>query len=379
MFLNAGIFWFSQYAYLPFLNPYLKGMGAAASVVGLVAGSYGFVQLFLKLPLGIVVDRHQLQKLSVSLSFFLCMISSLGFFWLRTPMAYLLFRAMAGLASCGWVSFTVLYANYFDAEHAPKSVGRLNSSNYTGRLLAFLMGGILAQNVGVESVFIVCAIVAGIGFILSLTVQQNKKPVATFGLRDILEVIKDRNLLAVATLATLCQTMAFSTIYSFSSDIAKSIGATSMELGLMNIFLTFPIILVTFLSGGYLMTRFGAQKLVITGFLMMAFYCMVIPFVGQVYVLYLLQLIGGAGQGLTLTLLMGLSIRDVDLDKRTTAMGFFQAAYGVGMTLGPIMMGLLVDVFSGQYRLPFIIMSLFSVVGAVWSFHLLRRHDLVKA
>lgn len=42
--------------------------------------------------------------------------------------------------------------------------------------------------------------------------------------------------------------------------------------------------------------------------------------------------------------MMGLSIREIDASKRATAMGFFQAIYGLGMFLGPVLVGFISDV-----------------------------------
>nr|MDA8229580.1 MFS transporter [Desulfitobacterium hafniense] len=43
------------------------------------------------------------------------------------------------------------------------------------------------------------------------------------------------------------------------------------------------------------------------------------------------------------SLLMGLSIKSIAFEKRATAMGFFQAVYGLGMFLGPMLVGFFSD------------------------------------
>lgn len=72
---------------------------------------------------------------------------------------------------------------------------------------------------------------------------------------------------------------------------------------------------------------------------------LVIPFIGDVWLLYLTQAIGGFGRGLTMPLLMGLSIKHFPGEKRATAMGIFQATYGLGMVFGPVMAGFLASKF----------------------------------
>ena len=55
--------------------------------------------------------------------------------------------------------------------------------------------------------------------------------------------------------------------------------------------------------------------------------------------LFALQIIGGFGRGILFPLMLGLSIGGVGGDRQATAMGFFQAAYGAGMVLGPLLAG----------------------------------------
>jgi len=63
------------------------------------------------------------------------------------------------------------------------------------------------------------------------------------------------------------------------------------------------------------------------------------------FVLYITQAVNGLGRGLSYPVLLSLSIKTVAPDKRSTAMGFFQALYGVGMTIGPMLAGLVSDLF----------------------------------
>jgi MFS family permease len=71
--------------------------------------------------------------------------------------------------------------------------------------------------------------------------------------------------------------------------------------------------------------------------------------------------------------MMGLSIKEIALEKRNTAMGFFQAVYGIGMSTGPIVMGYMVDVNAGLFLGPFIVISLVCVSGAFAAIFLLKE------
>ena len=59
---------------------------------------------------------------------------------------------------------------------------------------------------------------------------------------------------------------------------------------------------------------------------------------------------------------MAYAIRYVDGERKSTAMGFYQSVYCLGITLGPVLMGFLVDHTST--RASFIIMALIALACA---------------
>ena len=54
-------------------------------------------------------------------------------------------------------------------------------------------------------------------------------------------------------------------------------------------------------------------------------------------------------------------MRKVPVQSRSTAMGFFQAAYAIGLSAGPTAVGVLIDLTG--YRLSFDLIALLSVVN----------------
>ena len=80
------------------------------------------------------------------------------------------------------------------------------------------------------------------------------------------------------------------------------------------------------------------------------------------------QAIAGFGRGLSFTLLMGMSIKHMPADKRATAMGFFQAIYGLGMFIGPVLMGIIGDYFSLNEG--FIVLGVLGLAVLYWLMHL---------
>jgi len=106
-------FWFSMYTYVPTLAPYAQSLGASYDMVGLIIGSYGLVQLLLRIPIGVVSDAWGSRKLFVVGGIIVASLSSFGMWLLPAAGMLLLCRGLAGAAAAAWVDYTVLYAGYF--------------------------------------------------------------------------------------------------------------------------------------------------------------------------------------------------------------------------------------------------------------------------
>jgi len=56
------LYWTSLYTYVPILAPYLESLGYSYKLIGLIIGSYGLMQITVRLPLCIWSDRLRLSK-----------------------------------------------------------------------------------------------------------------------------------------------------------------------------------------------------------------------------------------------------------------------------------------------------------------------------
>jgi MFS family permease len=88
------------------------------------------------------------------------------------------------------------------------------------------------------------------------------------------------------------------------------------------------------------------------------------PFTTAIWQICLLQVAAGAGNGGLMTLLMALSLTGVDSRGKTTAMGFFQGVYSVGMMLGPALMGALIE-NGGGYIAGYLAMAFIALASIV--------------
>ena len=340
-------FWFSLYTYVPNLSAYLRELGASLTLIGLVTGSYGFTQMVARIPLGILSDRIGKRKIFVSAGFLLAFVSNILFLLFRSNIMLLIARGTAGLAAASWVVITVLYSSYFSQNGTTKSISGLNAVNNLGRLLGMLIAGTaLVFFSGYSAMFWIGAVGAAIAFILSLfireNVPENKNPMT---LRGFLTVIQDKRLLYVSVAMLLGQIYNTSTISGFTPLLAAQLGATSFLRSVLS-----AVDISMGILGALASARASAGKAGEKGFLTgcitgLCIITLLIPFVPTLPILFCLQAVGGFFLGGISALLMGLAIRHFPGEKRSTAMGCYQAIYGVGMFLGPVFIGRIGDTF----------------------------------
>lgn len=311
-------------------------------LVGLILGCYGVGQLVLRVPLGIISDSLHKRKIFVCFGLVFILISSLGMYFFSQPFLILIFRTFTGVASAFWVIFTVLYSSYFAESEATKSVGILNAFCNGGVLAGLITGGFIVRAFDIRATFFISVIAGAVGLVLSLSISEKTIERHT-DIRELLMVARDRNFIVISIIGVLCQFVTFATVYGFTPVMAKNLGATDFQIAMLTAVSVLPSVIGSALSGSFFAEKFGENKTIAYGLILSAVCCSIIPFAQSMPALFISQFLGGFGTGTVFPLLMGLSIKNVSVDKRATAMGIFQSIYGLGMFMGPTVVGALSD------------------------------------
>ena len=366
------MYWFSLYTYVPYIAPYMGILGSSATLAGLVVGSYGFAQVILRIPVGITADMLSRQKIFVILGVAFNSIASFCMWLIPGPYAMLVGRFLSGVAASMWVCYTTLYSSYYEKGETTKALGNINALNNFGKFTASMLGGMVAQQFGITAPFALSFIIAGIAVILSLFVTDIKVDREPLKFIEIIKVGKDKTLLFSCILSSLAQMIIFATAFSFISNLAKEKNASDLELGIIATLFTFGMLVASFMAGRGIIAKIGEKRALMIGFITIGLYCVIAPFVPNVFALYILQFLGGCGNGLLFTLIMSMAVKKIDPAKRSTAMGFYQAIYGIGMTIGPAIMGVLVD-YTG-FTMSFISMGGISIIAMLMILFLYNRY-----
>ena len=363
--LSVVFFWFAQYVYVPFQTPYLNGLGIAAASVGVILGAYGFSQTIVRIPVGVLADKRNRHKIFIAAGVLGAGAASLLRYLSPTAGAFLAANLISGLASSMWISFTLLYTSFFDPAESKKALGRITALNNLGILLGFVLGYVVAETVNVETLFLMSLGAGVIGFVISLFLKEEKSAPREIPVRELLSALKNRRLWAFAIIAMLMQAISLSTLLSFTSDAAEALGGTNFEIGLCSsIGIVFSVLSSAFV-GTRAAARLGDRRLITGCFALLAIYCALVPLAESMVALYFLQMLGGTGTAAIFAVAMSNAIAEIPPEKRSTAMGFHQAIYGLGMTLGPALMGAVTEGASLMWG--FFALAAIALVGLIFT------------
>ena len=359
LFFSVFLFWFSVYTYPSFLSTYaVDGLGTTKVMAGMIVGSYGLTQMVLRIPLGIASDLLKKRKLFVMIGFGLSIVASSGLSvvalcavgesvpeWLAA--AALLFRGISGMTAATWVNFTVLYSSSCQGDQVAAAMSRIVVPQCGSQIIAMLLGAQLADRLGELYAFLLAAAAGIAGLIVMSMVRERPPAGAPVTLKSFAAVAKNRQLIIGTLLATIYQLVVWATVQGFVQNWAHDvIGITTAQLGYLSVANLLPNILFSRFSGTLFSKRFGRRAVLTAGFAFIAAACSLYPHTNSLITLLAVQALLGSGVGLIMPLTMAGAIESVPDEKRGAAMGFYQAVYGLGMFIGPVISGAVIERFS---------------------------------
>lgn len=345
--LAVFLFWASMYLYVPTLPIYIREKVSNLSMVGMILSMYGLWQGIVRFPLGILADKTGQRKPFVIIGFVFSAAGAILMAKAHGGIGLLTGRAVTGLAAGSWVTFVVMFSALYPSSESMRASTIINTVNSAGMLAASIATGWLNNLGGYSLAFYAATSLAAAGTLMILPGKEAPIPAANTSLQDIRHLVLRREVLLSSLLGALAQYAVWATAFSFIPLLAKRLGAAdvtqSMLLG-MNI----AIIMLGNLAATYLVRYFGASRLIAPSFVLMSAGIAIAALAHSLELVFVAQIGTGFALGINFPLLMGLSIKDVKEEQRSTAMGFFQAVYAAGMFCGAWLSGLLAEAFSIQ-------------------------------
>lgn len=332
------LFWFGQYVYVPYQTTYLISTGVSSGITGMIIGAYGLVQVFFRIPAGVLADIGGGHKKIITAGILFVAAASLFRMLLPNAAGFFVANLFSGLGASAWISYMVYYMKLEEGA-LQTATGKIMAANNTGVFLGFVTSSLLYDRLGMRLICLFSLIAGAVGTALALRIQEEKPAKRSFTMQEWKGIFTYRRLLFYALLALLQQGVQMATCMSFTVQAVKDLGATSGQAGMTSIIYIVMAVVFSFLSGRPFFIKLGHARMIPAGFVCQLLYCILVPVAPNVYAVYGCQVLAAAGMGFLFTSLTSESMKGVPDYFYSTAMGIFQAVYAVGMTVFPIVVG----------------------------------------
>lgn len=361
--IGTLFYWASLYVYVPILPVYSQSLGASLVVVGLVVAAYGFSQLVLRIPIGLASDRWGRRKPFCVTGLLVASAGSVVLIFAPSPAWLVIGRGIVGISAATWVTITVMFSDWFPSERVPGAMALLTFLSGLAQMISTGVGGKIADVLGWTSPFVAGALLGIVGAaILAIVPEEKSERKAAPSWTRMMRVGTAPRLLRVSLVGALIQYFFWATTYAFVPVYAHDLGASRTTLGLLTSGALVPYTIAA-LAVSRRVGRWGAVPTATIGLALCAVSALVVPGIHDLTLLGISQAVGGLGRGLSMPVLLGLSIQTIAPAEKATAMGVFQAVYAIGMFLGPASAGVIAD--SLGLTDAFLISALMCVIGLV--------------
>jgi MFS family permease len=318
----------------------VQGKADNLALVGAVLSMYGLWQAIVRLPLGIVADWLGRRKPFILIGFALVGLGAWVMGVADGIPGLMVGRAITGLAAATWVPLVVVFSGLFPPEEAVRASALLTLVGSVARLLATSATGTLNELGGYGLAFFLACAAAAISVLIILPAADKRQLPRRPSPGALGKLITRRDVLAPSLLSAVGQYVNWAITFGFLPILAKQLGASDILQSLMTS-LSVIAVVVGNLATTTVVKKIGPQRLSYLSFILLFTGAMLAALAQSLWVVFIVQLCIGLGQGVGYPVLMGMSIRHVTDHERNTAMGLHQAVYAVGMFLGPWLSGMI--------------------------------------
>jgi MFS family permease len=154
----------------------------------------------------------------------------------------------------------------------------------------------------------------------------------------------------------------------FTMVAAQDLGASSFELGMLTMIFFLATGIISLFVGTRMYRKIGGINALAIAFLISAVSLVPAFYHINLTVIFLMQIIAGVSFGITSSAFAGIVIRAVRPDQRGGATGIYQSVYGIGIFIGPVITGAIVEAVS--FDMSYWFLLVLSVVSALlcWLF-----------
>ncbi|MBS7651828.1 MAG: MFS transporter [Candidatus Bathyarchaeia archaeon] len=359
----------------PIIPIYAKSMGATYSEIGLLGSIWSLSRLIFTPFVGRLSDVKGRKKIiAVGLLAYAIVSVLYAAAWDYTSL--LLFRFLHGLGSAMSIPIAMAYA----AEVAPggkegRYMGNMNLAMFAGMGLGPLIGGYLGDNLSLSAPFYVMGALAALSLILLLILLPEGGERKSGKIRPSFKMALKSSLIRAAFIYRAVMALGIGGTMGFMALFIsgpEEDGGLALSISLAGLIMSFSQVSSALLQRpfGVVADRYDKFRLVILGGMIGALGYSLLPLSRSLTSLVGFLLLTSLGNAIgmpALTALITIEGRDVGMG---TTMGVIEGAMSMGMILGPLIYGFVVD--SLGLRAAFLTTGIICICGTI-TFYLLHR------
>lgn len=336
----------------PLLPVYAHELGGKASEIGMIFASFSLTRSLFVPYFGKLSDKKG-KKIFLTSGLLIYSLLSVFYVISRNVETLIFLRLAQGVASAMILPVAHAYVGLITPEKKEGiTMGMFNLSLYVGLSAGPVLGGMVADALGIDASFASFGILALGGWLLCLIFLPREPHPRQMQTQTVTPPVSYKQLLAVRSVFSLfayrlCFTIAIGVVWAFIPLMA------SERFGLSASAIGWIVMINVLVSGllqtpmGHLADRYNKRNLVILGGTVGISAMLLFGYVSSMKGLILANAILGVGGGISFPAIMAQGvIEGREAGVMGSLMGLLALAHSAGMFFGPMLAGLYIDLFS---------------------------------
>ncbi|MBW1936180.1 MAG: MFS transporter [Deltaproteobacteria bacterium] len=331
----------------PLLPLYAENMGASGTWIGIIFAGFSISRAVVMPIAGKLSDRSG-RKLFLGTGLLIYSLISMGYIWASTVSGLTLVRLVQGVAAGMVIPIAQAYVGDISPEAEEGTwMGYFNAAFFTGFGFGPLMGGTLTDHFGMNVAFSTMGALNLLGFFLvTFLLPEVKAKRTKSGLQPSYREIGRSNTVKGLLGFRLAFSVGRGAFASFLPIFAGVyIGLSPTRIGIL---IAANILLMSLLQpcGGAVADRISRRLLVVLGSIANLAFLALIPSGVNFWQLLAICLLGSIGGAISIPAASALIVEEGRKFGMGSTMAVFGMVFSIGMAIGPLLGGVIADVFN---------------------------------
>jgi len=336
----------------PLLPLYAHQLGAGASQIGLIFGAFSLTRTIFVPYFGKLSDKRGKKPL-LTIGLFLFFLLSLLYTLSKGVGALILLRLGQGFASAMVLPVAQAYVGTITPpDKEGRVMGLFNISLYGGLSIGPVLGGVVKDWLNIQASFLTMGALSLLGLTLCVLLLPAETPSQATQTADTARAASYMALVRMPLVMSLfafraCFTTCIGVIWTFLPFLAGTeLGLSSTAIGLV---VMMNVLVAGLLQApmGYMADRFNKKLLVTAGGILAIFSFLYLSKAASLGDLLISNGLLGLAGGISFPAIMALGVIEGRKNKAMgSLMGLLAMGHSLGMLIGPLLAGVIIDLFS---------------------------------